>query len=136
MDGSNTPPPTDPPSTDASYYNSPAASAARQASRQRHPQGGIVAVKVQYPDAQRTMQQDMSNLRLAAAFLQKTELKFDLVSAIDELSAQLRLEFDFEREARVMDAVSKHLMVFMGGDMFSVCKGWICVWRVILVFGG
>lgn len=58
-----------------------------------------------------TSQQDMHNLRLAAAFLQKTELKFDLVSAVDELSAQLKLEFDFEREARVMDAVSRHLMV-------------------------
>lgn len=53
----------------------------------------------------------MHNLRLAAAFLQKTELKFDLVSAVDELSAQLKLEFDFEREARVMDSVSRHLMV-------------------------
>lgn len=85
--------------------------AARLAVKQRHPADGVVAVKVQYPDAARTMQQDMHNLRIAAAFLQKTELKFDLVSAVDELSAQLKLEFDFEREARVMDAVSSHLMV-------------------------
>ena len=53
----------------------------------------------------------MANIRLAAAFLSKTELKFDLVSAVDELAAQIKLEFDFEREARVMDSIAEHLEV-------------------------
>lgn len=49
--------------------------------------------------------QDLRNIRAAAAYLQKTELKFDMTSAVDELRRQITLEFDFLREARVMDAV-------------------------------
>eukprot|EP00887_Chlorella_sp_A99_P006757 scaffold3.g6757.t1 len=71
------------------------------------PRDGLVAIKVQYPDALPTMALDLSNLRLVAAFLSKTELKFDMVSAVDELAAQIRLEFDFRREARIMDAVAR-----------------------------
>ncbi|PSC70875.1 putative aarF domain-containing kinase 1 [Micractinium conductrix] len=71
------------------------------------PRDGIVAVKVQYPDALPTMSLDLSNIRLAAAFLSKTEIKFDLVSAVDELASQIKLEFDFRREARIMDAVAR-----------------------------
>ena len=41
--------------------------------------------------------QDLANVRIAAAFLSKVELKFDLVSAVDELAAQIKLEFDFPR---------------------------------------
>lgn len=55
--------------------------------------------------------QDLSNIRLMAAFLSKTEVKFDLVSAVDELAAQIKLEFDFEREAKVMDSIAEHLKV-------------------------
>jgi len=40
---------------------------------------------------------DLKNLRAAAYFLSKTEIKFDLVSAVDELNKQIRLEFDFTR---------------------------------------
>ena len=36
-------------------------------------------------------------------------------SAVDELAAQIRLEFDFQREARIMDAVARQFQV--------------CVWR-------
>lgn len=66
-----------------------AAAAARSA--RDGPPKGLVAVKVQYPDALGTMLQDLTNVRLAAAFLQKFELKFDLVSAVRELAAQVRL---------------------------------------------
>ena len=55
--------------------------------------------------------QDLGNIRLVAAFLSKTEVKFDLVSAVDELAAQIKLEFDFEREAKVMDSIAEHLKV-------------------------
>jgi predicted unusual protein kinase regulating ubiquinone biosynthesis (AarF/ABC1/UbiB family) len=33
------------------------------------------------------------------------------VSAVDELAAQIRLEFDFRREARIMDAVAHQFRV-------------------------
>jgi ubiquinone biosynthesis protein len=42
--------------------------------------GQRVAVKVQYPDAEAVMLSDLANLRKLAAFLQKHELPFDLVS--------------------------------------------------------
>lgn len=73
------------------------------------PKDGLVAVKVQYPDALPVMTGDLRNIRAAAFYLSKTELKFDLVSAVDELNKQIRLEFDFTREARVMDTIAEHL---------------------------
>lgn len=38
-------------------------------------------LQVQYPDALPTMTLDLSNIRLFAAYLSKTEIKFDLVRA-------------------------------------------------------
>ncbi|EIE21462.1 ABC1-domain-containing protein [Coccomyxa subellipsoidea C-169] len=82
---------------------------ARVASSRDGPKDGIVAVKVQYPDALHTMMTDLTSIRRWAGFLQKTEIKFDMLSAVDELSKQVVLEFDFRREARVMDAVAENL---------------------------
>ena len=47
-----------------------------------------------------------------ALFAQRTEVKFDLVSPVDELARQIRLEFDFLHEARTMDAISQNLKVY------------------------
>ena len=57
----------------------------------------LVAVKVQYSDALKLFIADLGNIRRLASFLSKTELAFDLVSAVDELSSQVKLEFDFHR---------------------------------------
>ena len=70
------------------------------------PSDGIVAVKIQYPDSLPTMTMDLQNLRIWGAYLSKTEIKFDLLSAVDELAKQIKLEFDFSREARIMNAVA------------------------------
>lgn len=61
------------------------------------PKDGAVAVKIQYPDALQVMKRDLANVRTWAAFLSKTEIKFDMVSAVDELQKQIELEFDFTR---------------------------------------
>jgi predicted unusual protein kinase regulating ubiquinone biosynthesis (AarF/ABC1/UbiB family) len=61
------------------------------------PKDGLVAVKIQYPDALSMMSSDLRNLKTLSAFLSKTEIKFDLVSAVDELQKQIHLEFDFMR---------------------------------------
>jgi hypothetical protein len=80
--------------------HSPAAAAVAHAAASGHvPDGGLVAVKIQYPGALQTMTLDLVNLRSVSAFLQKTELQFDLVSAVDELQKQIHLEFDFMRWA-------------------------------------
>ena len=75
-----------------------------------------MAVKVQYPNAYPTMALDLGNVKTAAAFLQKTELKFDLTSAVKELAKQIKLEFDFSREAKIMDDISSQLQVAAPGS--------------------
>jgi predicted unusual protein kinase regulating ubiquinone biosynthesis (AarF/ABC1/UbiB family) len=52
--------------------------------------GEKCAVKIQYPNAERLMTGDLKNLRVLAEFLQKTELKFDLLSSIKEVSFHFR----------------------------------------------
>lgn len=59
--------------------------------------GAAVAVKVQYPSAAGTMKLDLVSLRSFAGFLSKTEIQFDMVSAVDELYKQIDLELDFTR---------------------------------------
>ena len=72
--------------------------------------GEKVAVKVQYPAAERLCKGDLKNLRRLAEFLQRTELKFDLLSAIIELQKQIKNEFDFIGEARNMDTIREKLL--------------------------
>lgn len=45
---------------------------------------------MQYPNALPTMMLDLSSIRQWAGFLQKTEIKFDMLSAVDELAGQVR----------------------------------------------
>lgn len=100
------------PAQDPQAGPSSAAIAASDARTSRTgPHKGIVAVKVQYPNAYPTMALDLNNVKAAAAFLQKTELKFDLTSAVKELAKQIKLEFDFAREAKIMDDISTQLQV-------------------------
>ena len=71
--------------------------------------GEKCAVKIQYPNAERLMIGDLKNLRFLAEFLQRTELKFDVLSAIKELQKQIVNEFDFISEARNMNTVRNAL---------------------------
>lgn len=65
--------------------------------------GEAVAVKLQYPNAETKMRRDLSNIRALAEILQRTDLKFDVLSAVKELQSQIQFEFDFKREASNMD---------------------------------
>lgn len=81
--------------------------AAKRAMRRKEPSpDGRVAVKIQYPDALDIMKEDLGNIRAWAKFLSKTEIQFDMVSAVNELQKQIELEFDFTREARIMDKIA------------------------------
>ncbi len=91
--------------------SSSAIAAADACTSRQGPHKGIVAVKVQYPNAYPTMALDLGNVKAAAQFLQKTEIKFDLTSAVTELAKQIKLEFDFAREAKIMDEISSQLQV-------------------------
>ncbi|CAN0194323.1 unnamed protein product [Ectocarpus sp. 12 AP-2014] len=71
--------------------------------------GEKVAVKVQYPGAERVMMSDLRNLKILAWFLQKFELNFDILSSLKELSRQIKGEFDFRSEATTMDRMHESL---------------------------
>ncbi|XP_078440777.1 uncharacterized protein LOC144710834 isoform X2 [Wolffia australiana] len=64
-----------------------------------------VAVKVQHPGVHRLMMTDIRNLQAFAVFLQKTELRFDLLSVTKEIEKQVGYEFDFMREADSMEKI-------------------------------
>ncbi|KAJ8907642.1 hypothetical protein NDN08_007751 [Rhodosorus marinus] len=68
-----------------------------------------VAVKIQYPNAEKQMLADLTRLRILAKFLQKTELKFDILSAVNELSKEIGREFNFSNEAQSLNTVATNL---------------------------
>ena len=51
----------------------------------------------------------------------QNELKFDLVSPVDELAKQIRMEFDFKHEALVMNEVGKSLQVHISLSLICPC---------------
>ena len=59
---------------------------------------------------------------IESGVLQNTELKFDLVSPVNELAKQIRMEFDFLHEAETMDAVGEHLMVSLGSFHVAILR--------------
>ena len=71
--------------------------------------GEKVAIKVQYPNAESLMKSDLRNLRMLAEFLQRTELKFDILSSIKELQKNIHNEFDFINEAKNMESMRESL---------------------------
>ncbi|GBG71068.1 hypothetical protein CBR_g8367 [Chara braunii] len=71
--------------------------------------GADVAVKVQHPGAYELMMHDLRNHRRFAAFLQKWELPFDLLSVLRELESQVKNEFDFVKEANAMNQIAASL---------------------------
>jgi aarF domain-containing kinase len=71
----------------------------------RRYRNGWVAVKVQYPDAESLMLNDLASLLVLARFLQRYELAFDLESPVLELQRQIRQEFDFIQEAANTDRI-------------------------------
>ena len=64
---------------------------------------------MQTPGAAATMADDLKHVRVWGAILAKSDIAFDMVSAVDELNKQVGLEFDFCREAATQDAVAGHL---------------------------
>mmetsp|Transcript_23381 Transcript_23381/g.30538 ORF Transcript_23381/g.30538 Transcript_23381/m.30538 type:complete len:531 (+) Transcript_23381:91-1683(+) len=76
--------------------------------------GEKVAVKVQYPGAEKVMSADLSNLRKACAYLTKFELNFDLASVVSELQKQLTFEFDFNLEGENMNNIGSGLLPIFG----------------------
>ncbi|CAI5534433.1 unnamed protein product [Closterium sp. Naga37s-1] len=101
----------------AEFEEEPVGSASiAQVHRGRLKDGRRVAIKVQRAGAERLMLMDLANLRLFGAFLQRAELKVDLLGPISELEQQIRYEFDFEHEAAAMERIRHALAQRDGGE--------------------
>ncbi|KAF6001247.1 hypothetical protein F1559_001782 [Cyanidiococcus yangmingshanensis] len=92
------------------YDKNPLASATvAQIHKCEMPDGRLVVLKVQYPGQERLCQRDFRNLRLLARLLQALDLRFNLMAIIREYERLVPLEFDFEREARMMTVIRRNL---------------------------
>lgn len=72
--------------------------------------GEPVAVKIQYPGAENLMVSDLKNLRRLAEFLQRTELKFDILTCVKELQKRITNEFNFLAEYQNLAYMRSNLM--------------------------
>lgn len=64
--------------------------------------GRLLACKLQYPDMQSTIEADLRQLRLVLNIYRRYDRAIDPSDIYQELSARLREELDYEREARHM----------------------------------
>jgi aarF domain-containing kinase len=94
-----------------------------------------VAVKVQHPGVQELMMTDIRNLKTFAAYLQKTDIKFDLVSVVQEVEKQVDYEFDFLREAKSMENIGEFLKTINKGKSPVIVPRpiWGMITRKVLV---
>ena len=63
----------------------------------------VVACKLQYPEMRSVVEADLRQLRLVFALYERYDRTIDTVEIHKELSARLREELDYRREARHMD---------------------------------
>ena len=70
--------------------------------------GTKVAVKVQYPDIERVVRNDLLNMRRMCSIYQRIDPQpLDLLPLLAEIATHFGFELDFEREARSADRVRK-----------------------------
>ncbi len=81
-----------------------------QVHRARLHDGREVAVKVQYPEIAALVEIDIANLSLLFNVLSRIERNFDLRMIIREISRYVRLELDFENEARNATTIRANLL--------------------------
>lgn len=87
----------------ASFEHQPAAAASLgQVHRAVAPDGRPVACKLQYPDMDSAVEADLSQLGVILAMQRRFSPEIDTTEVVKELSARLREELDYEREARHM----------------------------------
>ena len=79
-----------------------AAASLGQVHRARLPDGTDVACKLQYPDMPSTVEADLRQLRLAMAVYHRMDNAIQHEEIYKELTARLREELDYEREAAQM----------------------------------
>jgi len=86
-----------------------AAASLAQVHRARLHDGREVAVKIQYPEIPQLVSIDLANLTFFVNLLARVERNFDLRLIIREISKYVRLELDFEHEARNAQRIRANL---------------------------
>jgi ubiquinone biosynthesis protein len=86
-----------------------AAASLAQVHRARLHDGREVAVKVQYPEIPELVAIDLANLSFFVNVLARIERNFDLRLIVREISKYVRLELDFEHEARNAQRIRANL---------------------------
>jgi len=85
----------------ASFEHHPAAAASLgQVHRARARDGAELACKLQYPDMQSAVEADLGQLRILFAIRQRFDPAIDTSEIIKEISARVREELDYQREAK------------------------------------
>ncbi|MEQ8369394.1 MAG: AarF/ABC1/UbiB kinase family protein, partial [Alphaproteobacteria bacterium] len=64
-----------------------------------HPDGRLLACKLQYPDMRSAVEADLDQLRLALSLYQRSDGAVNMSHIQEELAARLREELDYELEA-------------------------------------
>jgi ubiquinone biosynthesis protein len=70
-----------------------------QVHRARLLDGSAVVLKVQYPEARRIFPVDLAMVRRVAAFVQRMQSTFDVLTLAEEVTRFIAMELDFRREA-------------------------------------
>ena len=84
----------------AAFTQDAAASASLgQVHRATGPDGRALAVKLQYPDMQSAVEADLNQLKLVFALHARMDRAIDTAGILEEISARLREELDYELEA-------------------------------------
>src|SRR5262249_55357401 len=83
-----------------------AAASLAQVHRAELRDGVLVAVKIQYPEAQRLFATDLGNVRRGARWATRLFPRFPLRGAVEEVAHQIALELDFAREADSLERVA------------------------------
>lgn len=96
-----------------------------QVHRATLPDGREVVAKVQYPEVASRVKLDVRNLRTIVGLVARREPNFDFRAVVNEISSQVPLELDFEREAKMTSRIRENLRDLLGIIIPEVVQGYV-----------
>ncbi len=96
-----------------------------QVHRATLPDGREVVAKVQYPEVAGLVRLDVRNLKTIVGLVARREPNFDFRAIVNEISAQVPLELDFEREADMTTRIRENLRDVPGIVIPEVVPGYV-----------
>jgi predicted unusual protein kinase regulating ubiquinone biosynthesis (AarF/ABC1/UbiB family) len=106
----------------ASFEHKPAAAASLgQVHRARSLDGAALACKLQYPDMQSAVEADLQQLHWLLAIRRRLDTAIDTSEIGKEISARVREELDYRREAK---HVALYRIMLEGRDIVRVPRAW------------